>query len=416
MKKVLLIAFHFPPLVGSSGVQRTLRFAQHLPAFGWQPYVLTAHPAAYERTDDHLLDSIPPECHVVRARCYDAVRQFSLFGRYPSFLEVPDRWASWRLWAPRAARRVIAEQGIQAIWSTYPIATAHWIGAAIARSTDLPWIADFRDPMVQGEYPTDPRRWRSFKRIEEQVAARSARMVFVSPSALTRYRRRYPALAQEHLTLIENGFDEDAFAALDDIPAPVGDCPVLLHSGVVYPSERDPAALFGALGQLKRSGQIAAGDFVIRFRAPVHEQLLHDLAQRHDITDFIEVKPAIPYAEALLEMKQAAALLVMQGANCNDQIPAKLYEYFRAQRPILGLVDPQGDTAWAMEQLEYREIAALESEEAIRTLLPAFLQKLRRGDLPIAPRAIVDRYSRRGGAEKLAAELDSIVVSPVDAR
>jgi len=34
VKRVLMVAFHFPPLVGNSGIQRTLRFAQHLPEFG----------------------------------------------------------------------------------------------------------------------------------------------------------------------------------------------------------------------------------------------------------------------------------------------------------------------------------------------------------------------------------------------
>ena len=43
-RKILMIAFHFPPMRGSSGIQRTLRFAQHLPALGWQPVVLSAHP------------------------------------------------------------------------------------------------------------------------------------------------------------------------------------------------------------------------------------------------------------------------------------------------------------------------------------------------------------------------------------
>jgi hypothetical protein len=44
-----MIAYHFPPLAGSSGIQRTLRFVQHLPALGWQPLVLTASRQAYEQ-------------------------------------------------------------------------------------------------------------------------------------------------------------------------------------------------------------------------------------------------------------------------------------------------------------------------------------------------------------------------------
>ena len=54
MPRILLVAYHFPPLAGSSGIQRTLRFVQHLPKFGWQPMVLSAHPRAYERVSDDL--------------------------------------------------------------------------------------------------------------------------------------------------------------------------------------------------------------------------------------------------------------------------------------------------------------------------------------------------------------------------
>ena len=37
-----MVAYHFPPLRGSSGIQRTLRFCRYLPDFGWTPLVLTA--------------------------------------------------------------------------------------------------------------------------------------------------------------------------------------------------------------------------------------------------------------------------------------------------------------------------------------------------------------------------------------
>lgn len=43
-RTALLIAFQFPPMRGSSAIQRTMRFAQHLPKFGWAPVVLTATP------------------------------------------------------------------------------------------------------------------------------------------------------------------------------------------------------------------------------------------------------------------------------------------------------------------------------------------------------------------------------------
>lgn len=49
-RRVLFIAYHFHSLAGGSGIQRTLRLAQHLPSLGWDLIVLTAHPRYYERT------------------------------------------------------------------------------------------------------------------------------------------------------------------------------------------------------------------------------------------------------------------------------------------------------------------------------------------------------------------------------
>src|SRR5690606_48022 len=98
--------------------------------------------------------------------------------------------------------------------------------------------------------------------------------------------------------LIENGYDESSFEGLEvPEPAPAGGPLLLLHSGIVYPSERDPAALFTALGRLRERGAIRLGEFVIRFRAAVHDALLRELAERHRVTEFVDIAPAIPYRE-----------------------------------------------------------------------------------------------------------------------
>ena len=85
-RTVLLIAFHFPPIKGSSGVQRTLRFAQHLPKFGWRPIVLTIDPRAYEEAGNIVGNEIPEGLEVHRAFGLNTARQLSLFGRYPEAL------------------------------------------------------------------------------------------------------------------------------------------------------------------------------------------------------------------------------------------------------------------------------------------------------------------------------------------
>lgn len=81
MKRLLMVVYHFPPLAGSSGIQRTLRLARHLPEFGWEPIVLTTNLAAYERTSHDLDPDVSPGLIVQRAFALDAARQLSIAGR-----------------------------------------------------------------------------------------------------------------------------------------------------------------------------------------------------------------------------------------------------------------------------------------------------------------------------------------------
>jgi glycosyltransferase involved in cell wall biosynthesis len=405
-RRVLMIAFQFPPFAMSSGVQRTLRFVQHLPAHGWQPIVLSAHPRAYAATSTDLLRDIAPDTIVERAFALDTARHLAVAGRYPEFLARPDRWRSWALGAIPAGLRLIRRHRPDVLWSTYPIATAHLIAQRLQQLSGLPLVADFRDPMAQDGYPPDPRTWRSFDRIERAVVASASRLVFVTPSAQQLYRSRYADLPRERFALIENGYDEESFSAAESglERRPLNDgVPTLLHSGIVYPSERDPRALFEALGRLRQAGQIDPGRLRLRFRAPVHVELLRALAEGSQTSELVEILPPVPYREALQEMLRADALLVMQGTNCNEQVPAKLYEYFRAQRPILGLADPQGDTGRVMRDAGVAHVARLEDAAAVEQALVRFVAAVRAGtEMP----PTLSDMSRRARARALAGLLD----------
>jgi hypothetical protein len=385
-RRVLMVAFHFPPLAGSSGIQRSLRFVQHLPSQGWDPIVLSAHPRVYDRTADDLLAEVPPDVPVHRAFALDTARHLSIGGRYPGMLARPDRWSSWRLGAVPSGLALIRRYRPDVIWSTYPIATAHRIALTLHKLSAIPLVMDFRDPMAQEGYPADPRTWRSFERIEQEAMRHASKLVFVTPGCQRLYRERYPHVESSRFALIENGFDEEAFLDAErerGTDALNPGCVTILHSGIVYPSERDPSALFDALGRMMRSGRIDSATLRIRFRAPLHSDLLERLAAQTGTRSLIEILPAVPYREALREMMCSDGLLVMQGANCNDQIPAKLYEYFRARRPILGLADPAGDTGICMQHAGVRHVVPLEDTLRVERALEQHLADLR-SKTPIA--------------------------------
>jgi len=406
VNKVLMLAFHFPPQRGSSGIQRTVKFAQYLPAHGWEPLVLSAHPRAYP---DAGGAAYAGPARVTRAFALDAARQLALRGRYSRLFALPDRWAAWVLGAVPAGLRLVRRERPALIWSTYPIASAHLAALVLHRLTGLPWIADLRDPMIDAVHPSDPWTRRAAAWVERQTVRHCSRAVCTTPGAVRSYRLRYPALPPERFCLIENGYDEEEFTSALPAPRPPDGPFRLLHSGIVYPLERDPGPLFAALARLQREGVLAAGDFRLVLRAPVHEALLAALAREHGVMDLVEIAPSLPYGAALGEMLAADGLLVLQAANCNDQVPAKLYEYLRAGRPVLALTDPLGDTAGVMRAAGIDTLAPLDDAEAIAAALARFLALARSGQAPLAPPAFVRAQARQARTVQLAALLDEVM-------
>jgi hypothetical protein len=403
-----MVAFQFPPYSGSSGIQRTLRFVQHLPSHGWQSVVLSAKPCAYETTSDDLMDVIPPSTIVERAFAVDAARHLAIAGRYPASFARPDRWRSWALAGVRAGMRLIETYQPAAIWSTYPIPTAHVIASRLRERSGLPWIADFRDPMAQDAYPADLVTREQFLQIERNAMDRARFNVFTTPGAAGMYRNRYQDVEADRIRVIENGYDEESFASLDysQVSAPLNPGAVtILHSGALYPSERDPTQLFAALGSLKAKGLISSRRLQMRFRASSQDDLLKALAESNGVGDLLQLAPSMPYRSALAEMLKADVLLVLQSAGCNEQIPAKLYEYLRSDRPIVGLTDPLGDTAATMRSAGLQTIAPLNDSAAIEALLGDMLHSIEAGTAsrpdPVA--------ARRNARDARAGELASLL-------
>lgn len=419
-RTVLLIAFHFPPMKGSSGLQRTLRFAQHLPAFGWRPIVLTVNPEAHDEIAEMKGNEVPADLTVHRAFCLNAAKQLSIFGRYPKFAALPDRWASWRLWAVRKALKVICEEKVDAIWSTFPIATAHGIGMEVAKRSGLPWVAEFRDPMWQHDWPTEAVANRVWRNMEKEIVAAADRLVFVAPSAINMYTERFQGLSRSKLALLENGYDEEVFKrAQADLPASTTaqSRPVtLLHSGIIYRSERDPTQFFAAIAALKGRGTISASSLQIVLRATGPDADFRPDLQRLDIADIVKIEPSIDYMQALREMMTVDGLIILQASNCNAQIPAKLYEYIRADRPVLALTDPIGDTAATLDRMGAGLIARLDSQPEIEAALPMFIEQIRNGTSRRASQQTIASYSRRTVAGQLAALLEGVVQQASGAR
>lgn len=412
-KSVLMVAFHFPPAAMSSGHLRTLGFVRHLPDHGWNPIVLTARDFAYPRTAPVAAGVIPENCAVHRAFALDVSRHLALGGKYPGFMATPDRWATWWVAAVASGLRLIRRHRVRAIWSTYPIMTAHCIAHTLSRLTGLPWIADFRDPVSTSVEPGNPWSFASQHRWERRVCRDAAKVVLTTPGARRNYAAAYPqADAHERFVLIENGYEESTFGELP-FPDPPMDRPlILVHSGLLYADGRNPIPFFEALARLAKAGVLTPADLQIVLRASGSDAAYAGDIQRLGVESFVRFEPPVSNREALEEQSRADALLLFQGARFNQQIPAKMYEYLRIGRPILALVDSKGDTAEVLRKTGGARIMPMDDANGIAAQLPGFIRDVRAGNEPGAHPGMVAGYARSQGAATLAGLLDQFTTKP----
>jgi hypothetical protein len=408
-----MVAFHYPPEGSSSGVQRTLSFTRNLGENGWSPMVLTAHPRAYSVRRMDQVGDIPPGILVRRACAFDSARHLAVRGRYLRLTALPDRWVSWWFGAVASGLRFIRRYRPDVLWSTYPIATAHLVAMTLHRLTGLPWVADFRDSMTEDAYPRDPRQRGVYRWIEKRTVRAATCSVFTTPGAVDMYQRRYPECASR-LAIVMNGYDERVFEDADRLTSTRisnDGRTVLLHSGVLYPSERDPRSFFAAVARLLRDGQIDSKSLRIVLRATGHDELYRAELAALGIESVVALEPALPYRAALREMLDADGLLLFQGADCNHQIPAKVYEYLRARRPILGLTDASGDTARLLESAGLKSIVPLDDVDRIEAGLRDFIVSVRNRTAPVPADAEIARHSRRARTEELSILLTRAISS-----
>jgi glycosyltransferase involved in cell wall biosynthesis len=259
-------------------------------------------------------------------------------------------------------------------------------------------------------FPKDPLLRNARLRIEALAAQRARRLVFCTDAARAIVADRYQNLTQDQLVVISNGYEEDAFRQIAPTTATGSTRRVLVHSGTIYlGSDRDPTALFNAIRRLANAGALTPQNFELRLRDPSGEARLKQIITDAGLDSLVKIYPSLPYVQALGEMLSADGLLLLQGYTSNPAVPAKLYEYARAHRPILGLVDAQGETAATLRALAIDATADITDADAIASLLERWIAARPESGFGLPDRNVVERYSRRALTARLADVLNALV-------
>jgi glycosyltransferase involved in cell wall biosynthesis len=364
-RKILIFAYFFPP-IGGAGVQRTVKFAKYLPDEGWDPTIVTVHSRAYWMADPSLAQELGPRVSVLRTKSLTglsllrsiAPKQAGSPGqmrtssagirrlrRLASWVLLPDSYRGWVPFAVRAAERLLRRERFDLILTTSSPDSAHLIGLALSRRWGIPWIADFRDPWTRRLSFDPPTVWhRRWHEKMEQAVLEAAALVTVTAEETRRdYLRRFPKLGAEKVQVVTNGFDEEDFSSLTGIE-PSGERMQVLHAGQLNPDRPARPFLEGLRRFLVREER-ARRRMQVLFVGPFYKRDLDD-ARRMGLGDVVRFEPGRSHREIVAELLRSHLLLLMEQDSERGALilPAKIFEYVRARRPILGLL-PEG-AAW----------------------------------------------------------------------
>lgn len=437
MKRVLLVAHHFPPDSAVGGV-RPAKFAKYLPQFDWEPLVLTVKENYHEVVDSPQLSGGQPSFPIIRTSFvrnpnyyYRALKRM-LVGdqvennivpsghsgddadRGPTIVDwvnalsaFPDEHTGWLPFATLRGKKAIRQYCIDCIVTSGPPHSTHLIGAWLNKWTGLPWIADFRDPLFLPE-KSNPVSRRLDRKLEGYVMTRAA-LVLTTTKRLTKdLAKRHAAMAHKVHTL-PNGYDPDDFTVA---PRQKAEEFTISYLGTLY-RNRDPEPVFRALAALIEDGLIQRGRIMLRFVGDCEMTAgkpMRALIDQYNLNGSVELLPWLAKQRAF-EVMAESHLLLLLAEHQELMIPAKVYDYLGIGRDILALTE-EGATADLLQEIGNAAVHLPEDEDGIAKSIESFYKKyLDARDGPVSAPEIPDglpKYSRQRLTGELAKLLDQV--------
>ena len=438
MKRVLCIAYYFPPM-GLSGVQRTVKFLKYLPEFGWEPSVLTVKDTGYLAYDESLFDDLMDEMPIVRTGSLDPLRLYGLLRRAFSnspdqsemgerrnrrqntserarhlfsvlnrILFIPDGKIGWLPFAVAAGSRLLSHLDFDIISATGPPFTSHLIGGILKKFFRKPLVLDFRDVWENQfiDYPT----WmhRTLNETLERAVLKTADAV-ISNNAPTDadLRGRCHQSEAPKFHVITHGFDPEDFKKWDGFLRPSERKFTVTYCGAFY-ERRTPEPFLRALRTLLDEHPTIASDLKAVFVGLFPEQY-QKLIERLGLKQVVEVNSYVPHKESVRYLLEADLLwlTISKGKASETIAPGKLFEYFGARKPILACV-PEGTAAQTVRSLGNSVVVPPDDVDAIRDALLSYYRNWLEGKSVETDPRILERYDRRKLTEKLAGIFDAL--------
>jgi len=374
MKKILFIAYHFPP-AGGGGVQRSLKFVKYLPEAGYLPIVLTIEAPDGRRwtpKDQALMDEVPAGVEIHRVSIPDEVHTPGKLERAArELLGLRSRFGkTWMERAIEAGTRIAEKEKPDLIFVTMSPFDGADAAAEISRRTGIPWVADLRDPWALDEFQLHRTGLhRELEKAQMERSLESAALVIMNtPESARRVKETMPRIHPEKVVSLTNGYDAEDFAG--EVPPIGGGKFNIVHSGYFHAEqglmERTRQRQYRLLGRtipgverLSRSHYYllqALEQWLKEAPEIANEVRMHcvGVLSKSDQA-LIDASPAkelfvcsgyLSHAECLRFVRGADLLFLpmhkMPAGMKAGLVPGKTYEYMAAGRPVVATL-PESD-------------------------------------------------------------------------
>ena len=443
MKRVLFIAYYFPP-VGGAGVQRSVKFVKYLPELDYGPLVLTTRGEATGRwspRDASLSNEVPTQVRVFRTGPVCLTKWENRWGRrLREMLGLSSQFArQWQKAVLQTGTLICQEERPDLIFISMSPFEGALAASSLARQFGIPWVADLRDPWALDEMQL---HWSCFHRKLEQqrmhVALRDAALVIMNtPEAADRLVRAFPDFQRKRVVHITNGFDAADFEGCKHRPDPAWF--TIVHAGYLHTDIglhlRRKRRIYEALGQV-----VPGVDFLTRSHYFLLQALERWLAadpglkgkirlilagslteedkllvKSSGVSDIVEFTGYLSHKETVKLLINADLLFLpmhnLPPGRRATIVPGKTYEYMAAGRPILAAV-PEGDARDFVTEAGTGLVCAPDDVSAMVRILQTQYDAWRRRHQTVAlNKAFVDHFERRHLTELLAKEFNRVLRS-----
>lgn len=421
--RILLVAYDFPP-VGGIGVQRAVKYARYLPAYGHEPVVLTtSHGRGWLRDDELLSCNDLDRLRVLRlgGEALLPYHDYKDGGPFPwrlaprlmySTLRYADIYGLWFASLRRELPTLLHREGIDAVWTTLPKTSACHFGL-LARRLGLPWIVDIRDSMVcnpdmqmsAGLAQVQNMRLRF---LEREVVAKADRICTVSQAIIDNMVERCGEEHRPRFVLLPNGFDRADFPS----PLSVRNNRLTFIFAGTFIGRRRPDALVAGINRAVLAGLVDPAwlrfEFYGRYEPDVDAVLAGIDARvesrRHGF---------VPQSQAITATQRADVVLVVTSAGnhpaAQEVITGKVFECMGLGKRVLALTDAAPLRALIAEA-RLGDSCPAGDPEGIAQAIAELARRWRAGELPpVEPDpGVVARYERRAQAGVLAGLFDQL--------